>query len=75
MIEKSIAVDVDGDTARLVGRIVTETTVYGTQADWPLQSRPSRPTIDMNPNFVATTTWSQRPLTARPTRSSSVWGP
>ncbi|MFF3380391.1 nuclear transport factor 2 family protein [Streptomyces sp. NPDC002680] len=37
--EKNVTVDVDadGDTARLVGRIVTEATVYGTHADWPLQ--------------------------------------
>ena len=37
VIEKNVAVDVEGDTARLVGRIVTEATVYGTHADWPLQ--------------------------------------
>ncbi|MGW0584134.1 nuclear transport factor 2 family protein [Streptomyces sp. NPDC002920] len=35
--EKYVAVDVEDDTARLVGRIVTEATVYGTHADWPLQ--------------------------------------
>ncbi|SOD79106.1 protein of unknown function [Streptomyces sp. 1222.2] len=35
--EKNVTVDVEGDTARLVGRIVTEATVYGTHADWPLQ--------------------------------------
>ncbi|MEV2193627.1 nuclear transport factor 2 family protein [Streptomyces phaeochromogenes] len=39
VIEKNVTVDVDadGDTARLVGHIVTEATVYGTHADWPLQ--------------------------------------
>ncbi|MFE7838914.1 nuclear transport factor 2 family protein [Streptomyces sp. NPDC057474] len=37
VIEKHVTVDVEGDTARLVGRIVTEATVYGTYADWPLQ--------------------------------------
>ncbi|MFM9700418.1 nuclear transport factor 2 family protein [Streptomyces europaeiscabiei] len=39
VIEKNVTVhvDSDGDTARLVGRIVTEATVYGTHADWPLQ--------------------------------------
>ena len=35
--EKKVTVDVEGDTARLVGRIVTDATVYGTHADWPLQ--------------------------------------
>ncbi|MER5430096.1 nuclear transport factor 2 family protein [Streptomyces sp. NPDC002588] len=35
--EKNVTVEVEGDTARLVGRIVTEATVYGTHADWPLQ--------------------------------------
>lgn len=30
-------VEVDGDTARLVGRTVTDATVYGTRADWRLQ--------------------------------------
>jgi len=37
VIEKNVTVDVEGDTASLVGRIVTEATVYGTHADWPLQ--------------------------------------
>ncbi|MFJ1806743.1 MULTISPECIES: nuclear transport factor 2 family protein [unclassified Streptomyces] len=37
VIEKNVAVDVEGDTARLVGRVVTEATVYGTHADWPLR--------------------------------------
>ncbi|MFG3029103.1 nuclear transport factor 2 family protein [Streptomyces sp. NPDC048253] len=37
VIEKYVTVDVEGDTARLVGRIVTKATVYGTHADWPLQ--------------------------------------
>lgn len=35
--EKNVTVDVEGDTARLVARIVTEATVYGTHADWPLR--------------------------------------
>ncbi|MER5220614.1 nuclear transport factor 2 family protein [Streptomyces flaveus] len=30
-------VEVDGDTARMVGRTVTDATVYGTRADWRLQ--------------------------------------
>ncbi|WP_192582888.1 nuclear transport factor 2 family protein [Streptomyces albicerus] len=30
-------VEVDGDTARLVVRTVTDATVYGTRADWRLQ--------------------------------------
>lgn len=37
VIEKTVTVDVKGDMAGLVGRIVTEATVYGTHADWPLQ--------------------------------------
>jgi hypothetical protein len=37
VVEKNVIVDVEGDTVRLVGRIVTEATVYGTHADWPLQ--------------------------------------
>jgi hypothetical protein len=37
VIEKNVTVDVEGDTARLLGRIVTDATVYGTRADWPLQ--------------------------------------
>ncbi|WLQ07469.1 hypothetical protein [Arthrobacter oryzae] len=28
---------VDGDTARPVGRIITDATVYGARAKWPLQ--------------------------------------
>ncbi|WP_406481649.1 nuclear transport factor 2 family protein [Streptomyces sp. NBC_01615] len=35
--EKSVAVDVEGATAHLVGRIVTDATVYGAHAAWPLQ--------------------------------------
>lgn len=35
--EKSVTVDVEGDTARLVGRIVTDATVYGAHADWRLR--------------------------------------
>ncbi|MFD9193769.1 nuclear transport factor 2 family protein [Streptomyces phaeochromogenes] len=35
--EKTVTVDVEGDTAHLVGRIVTDATVYGTHADWRLQ--------------------------------------
>ncbi|MEU9430952.1 nuclear transport factor 2 family protein [Streptomyces sp. NPDC048252] len=37
VIEKNVTVDVEGDTARLVGRVVTEAKVYGTHADWPLR--------------------------------------
>ena len=37
VIEKDVTVAVEGDTARLVGRIVTEATVYRTHADWPLR--------------------------------------
>ncbi|WP_405886099.1 nuclear transport factor 2 family protein [Streptomyces sp. NBC_01136] len=32
-----MTVEVDGDDARLVGRIVTDATVYGTHANWRLQ--------------------------------------
>jgi ketosteroid isomerase-like protein len=35
--ERNVTVDVEGDKARLVGRIVTDATVYGTHADWRLQ--------------------------------------
>lgn len=35
--ERSVEVDVADDSARLVGRIVTDATVYGTRAHWPLQ--------------------------------------
>jgi hypothetical protein len=35
--EKATTVDVHGDTARLVGRINTDATVYGTRANWRLQ--------------------------------------
>lgn len=35
--EKSVTVDVEGGAARLVGRIVTDATVYGAHAAWPLQ--------------------------------------
>ncbi len=35
--ERSTDVHVDGDAARLVGRVVTDATVYGTRADWRLQ--------------------------------------
>ncbi|MFZ3494113.1 hypothetical protein ACODT5_12960 [Streptomyces sp. 5.8] len=31
-----MTVDVNGDTAGLVGRIVTDATVYGTRANWRL---------------------------------------
>ena len=40
-----------------------------------LLSSPLRPVLDMNPNLVASTTWSRRPLRARPTSSSLVCGP
>ncbi len=35
--EKSIAVDLHGDEARLVGRLVVDATVDGSRATWPLQ--------------------------------------
>ncbi|WP_369230434.1 nuclear transport factor 2 family protein [Streptomyces sp. R21] len=35
--EKSTTIDVDGHTARLVVRTVTDATVYGTRWDWRLQ--------------------------------------
>ncbi|MFJ5307531.1 nuclear transport factor 2 family protein [Streptomyces sp. NPDC088350] len=37
VMEKDVTVAVEGDTARLVGRIVTDATVYGTHADWRLR--------------------------------------
>ncbi|MBT2519433.1 nuclear transport factor 2 family protein [Arthrobacter sp. ISL-28] len=36
-LERNVSLHVDGDTARLVGRIVTDATVYGARANWPLQ--------------------------------------
>lgn len=35
--EKSVDVEADGDTVHLVGRTVTDATVYGTRAPWRLQ--------------------------------------
>ncbi|MFD4600691.1 nuclear transport factor 2 family protein [Streptomyces sp. NPDC058464] len=35
--EKSVTVDINGDEARLVGRFITDATVYGTRANWRLQ--------------------------------------
>lgn len=35
--EKDVTVEVEGGTARLVGRTVTDATVYGTRAPWRLQ--------------------------------------
>ncbi|MEV2211548.1 nuclear transport factor 2 family protein [Streptomyces sp. NPDC050997] len=32
---KSATIEIDGDTARLVVRTVTDATVYGTRANWP----------------------------------------
>jgi hypothetical protein len=37
VMEKNVTADVEGGKARLVGRIVTDATVYGTHADWRLQ--------------------------------------
>ncbi|WP_406491299.1 nuclear transport factor 2 family protein [Streptomyces sp. NBC_01604] len=34
--EKSVAVEVEGSTARVSGRFVTDATVYGTRANWRL---------------------------------------
>ncbi len=35
--ERSVSLHLDGDTARLVGRFITDATVYGSRATWPLQ--------------------------------------
>ncbi|MFC9914386.1 nuclear transport factor 2 family protein [Streptomyces sp. NPDC059862] len=35
--EKNLTLDVEGDTARLVVRTVTDATVYGTRTNWRLQ--------------------------------------
>lgn len=35
--ERSVSLQIDGGTARLVGRTVTDATVYGSRASWPLQ--------------------------------------
>jgi ketosteroid isomerase-like protein len=35
--ERSTTVDVEGDTAHVVGRTVTDATVYGMRANWHLQ--------------------------------------
>ncbi|MFD3308681.1 nuclear transport factor 2 family protein [Streptomyces sp. NPDC058694] len=35
--EKSVTVEIDGDTARVSGRFVTDATVYGTRANWRLE--------------------------------------
>ncbi|MDV8149031.1 nuclear transport factor 2 family protein [Arthrobacter sp. B10-11] len=35
--EKDVSVHLSGDTARLMGRIITDATVYGARAKWPLQ--------------------------------------
>ncbi|KOU73311.1 hypothetical protein ADK57_08935 [Streptomyces sp. MMG1533] len=35
--EKNTALDIEGDTVRLVTRTVTDATVYGTRANWRLQ--------------------------------------
>jgi hypothetical protein len=35
--ERSVDVDVSHASARLVGRIIIEATVYGTRSNWPLQ--------------------------------------
>lgn len=37
IVEKDLNIEVRGDTAHLVGRLVTDATVYGTRGDWPLQ--------------------------------------
>jgi ketosteroid isomerase-like protein len=34
--QENVTVEVEGDTARLVGRITTDSTVYGTRANWRL---------------------------------------
>ncbi|WP_104174493.1 nuclear transport factor 2 family protein [Arthrobacter sp. Y81] len=35
--ERTVSLDVNGGTARLVGRFMTDATVYGSRATWPLQ--------------------------------------
>ncbi|MHA5050239.1 nuclear transport factor 2 family protein [Streptomyces sp. SD15] len=35
--EKNVTVEVEGDTAHLIGRIITDATVYGSHANWRLQ--------------------------------------
>ncbi|WP_327725391.1 nuclear transport factor 2 family protein [Streptomyces europaeiscabiei] len=35
--EKSVTVEVEGNTAHVSGRFVTDATVYGTRANWRLQ--------------------------------------
>ncbi|WP_406223803.1 nuclear transport factor 2 family protein [Streptomyces canus] len=35
--EKLVTVEVEGDTARVSGRFITDATVYGTRANWRLQ--------------------------------------
>ncbi|MCT9106827.1 nuclear transport factor 2 family protein [Streptomyces mirabilis] len=35
--EKSVTVEVEGSTARVSGRFITDATVYGTRANWRLQ--------------------------------------
>jgi hypothetical protein len=35
--EKSISVDLHGDEAKLVGRLIVDATVYGSRAKWQLQ--------------------------------------
>ncbi len=35
--EENVSLQVDGDTAQLVGKTLTDATVYGTRATWPLQ--------------------------------------
>ncbi|MFF3851281.1 nuclear transport factor 2 family protein [Streptomyces sp. NPDC002328] len=35
--EKSMTVEVEGSTAHVSGRFITDATVYGTRANWPLQ--------------------------------------
>jgi hypothetical protein len=35
--EKDVTVSIEGDTARLIGRIITDATVYGAHANWPLR--------------------------------------
>lgn len=35
--EKDVSLHITGDTARLVGRIITDATVYSSRAKWPLQ--------------------------------------
>jgi ketosteroid isomerase-like protein len=58
-LERNVSLHVDGDTAHLVGRIVTDATVHGARANWPLQL--TMDFVRMNGRWLASrsvaTTW------------------